>query len=85
MKKKKDFSVVCHGYNVKCSPVGRQECSNCYIESGRVTGHPTDTIYLRVCNDEMPEPSILLLRPDEAKAIIWVLSGVLWCQEMEKI
>jgi hypothetical protein len=85
MKKKKDFNVVWHGYNVKCSPVGRQEYSNCYIESGTVIGHPTDTIYLKVCNDDMPEPSILLLRPDEAEAIIWVLSGVLWNQEMEKI
>jgi hypothetical protein len=85
MKKKKDFNVVWHGYNVKCSPVGRQEYSNCYIESGTVKGHPTDTIYLKVCNDDMPEPSILLLRPDEAEAIIWVLSGVLWNQEMEKI
>ena len=84
-KKKKDFNIIWHGYNVKCSPVGRQEYSNCYIESGSVTGHPTDTMYLRVGGDNIEEDMTLLLRPDEADAIIWVLSGVLWSHEMEKI
>jgi len=40
-----------------------------------------DIIYLRLEKDSV-EPTILLLRPDEAQAIVWVSSGVVWSHLM---
>lgn len=83
-KKYKSFTVKWHEYECKCTPVGRQEYQNCYIEAGRVTGHPTDTIYLKVSGDDIDD-IVLLLRTDEVLAINWVLSGTLWCQELDRL
>lgn len=60
----------------------RQEYSgnNCVISAGFVEGEnkpPVDVIYLRLNKDSV-EPTTLLLRPDEASAINWVMSGVVW-------
>jgi hypothetical protein len=70
------------------SEVIRQEYSgnNCIISAGFVDGSnkpPVDTIYLRLEKDNV-EPTILLLRPDEAQAISWITSGVVWSHLMEQ-
>ena len=54
--------------------------NNCVISAGFVEGEDkpeVDIIYLRLEKDSI-EPTILLLRPDEAQAIAWVSSGVVW-------
>jgi hypothetical protein len=59
--------------------------NNCIISAGFVEGDnkpPVDTIYLRLQKDSV-EPTVLLLRPDEAGAINWVLSGVVWSYLMD--
>ncbi len=51
--------------------------NNCVVSAGFVEGEnkpPVDVIYLRLSKDSV-EPTTLLLRPDEAGAINWVLSG----------
>lgn len=65
----------------------RQEYSgnHCVISAGFVEGDdkPTvDTIYVRLEKDHV-EPTILLLRPDEAQCLAWVSSGVVWSHLME--
>ena len=42
-----------------------------------------DTLYVRLERDG--EDTTLLLRPDEAQAIAWVLNGVLWSNEMKRL
>jgi len=54
-----------------------QEYTNCSFSAGIVEGHPVDTLYLQA-EKEGTITTQLLLRPDEAAAIIWVMSGALW-------
>lgn len=63
---------------------GRQPYRNCYFAAGSVEGHPHDTLYLRLSRDGEPEQTTLLLRPDEAMAVCWVLSGALWADKMNR-
>jgi hypothetical protein len=54
--------------------------NNCIISAGFVEGESkpdVDEIYLRLEKDNV-EPTVLLLRPDEAQVIAWVLSGSVW-------
>jgi hypothetical protein len=54
--------------------------NNCVVSAGFVEGDnkpPVDTIYLRLTKDSV-EPTTLLLRPDEACAINWVMAGAVW-------
>ena len=60
----------------------RQEYTgnNCIISAGFVEGKnkpEVDKIYIRLEKDSV-EPTILLLRPDEAQILAWVSSGVIW-------
>ena len=60
--------------------------NNCIISSGFVEGNnkpPEDIIYLRLQKDSV-KPTTLLLRPDEASAMNWVLSGVVWSYLMNE-
>jgi len=60
--------------------------NNCIISAGFVEGKnkpPVDTIYLKLEKDGV-DPTVLLLRPDEAATINWVMSGVLWSQLMDE-
>jgi hypothetical protein len=60
-----------------------QEYSPGGFSAGVVDGIPPDTLYLKVHEkEEGGEPTYLFLRPDEAQAIIWVLSGALWSTQM---
>ena len=64
-------------------PICVQPYRNCTFSAGYVTGHPVDTLYVRLERDG--EDTTLLLRPDEAQAIAWVLNGVLWSNEMKRL
>jgi hypothetical protein len=60
--------------------------NNCIVSAGFVEGDnkpPVDVIYLRLTKDSV-EPTTLLLRPDEASAINWVMSGVVWSYFMNE-
>ena len=59
-----------------------QPYSNCVISAGAVEGHPIDTLYLKL-EREGKVDTFLLLRPDEAAALAWCLSGVLWSALVE--
>lgn len=54
-----------------------QPYTNCKVSAGSVVGHPIDTLYLRLERDDHVD-TCLLLRPDEAAALAWCLTGVLW-------
>lgn len=54
--------------------------NNCKFSAGFVTGDNKpgeDTIYLCLEKDDR-EPTTLLLRPDEAQSLAWLLTGVVW-------
>lgn len=57
--------------------------NDCKFSAGFVD-HPIDTIYLRL---EKPgvEPTLLLIRPDEAAALAWCLSGVLYSLHLKDV
>jgi hypothetical protein len=60
--------------------------NNCVISSGFVEGAnkpDVDTCYLKLEKDGV-EATILLLRPDELQAIVWVASGTIWSDLMMK-
>lgn len=63
----------------------KEICSQPYLftewSAGIVEGHPIDTIYLKV-QRELEEPTTILLRRDEALAIIHLLSGALWSESL---
>lgn len=52
------------------------------FRAGLVVGHEIDTIYFEIDRDERPQLTILL-RSDEALALIWVLSGALWSEQIQ--
>lgn len=63
----------------------RQEYTgnNCIFSGGFVKGHPVDTVYL--CMEKNgAKPTIILMRPDEMQSLAWILSGVLWSNEMKR-
>lgn len=64
----------------------REICSQPYLFStwsaGLVEGHEVDTIYLKV-ERENEEPTTILLRTDEALAIVHLLAGALWSESLE--
>ena len=59
--------------------------NNCIVSAGFVKGRNkprVDTIYIRLEKDGV-EPTTLLLRPDEAQALAWVATGVVWSHLIE--
>lgn len=76
---------VTGGMTVKLEETGRQPYADSLLSAGLVHGHPADTIYLqfeRLAGDE--EPTTILVRADEALAILWLLSGALWSQRVSQ-
>jgi len=55
----------------------RQAYSNCVFSAGMVEGHAADTLYLKLERNGTVD-TFLLLRPDEAAALAWCLTGALW-------
>ena len=61
--------------------------NNCIISAGFVEGESkpeVDIIYIRLEKDKV-QPTVLLLRPDEAQAIAWISSGVIWSYLINEI
>jgi hypothetical protein len=60
--------------------LARQEYmgNNCVLAVGTVVGHQVDTNYLWLEKEEVDEPLIILLRPDELASLAWLASGALW-------
>jgi len=70
------------GRIARCWRACIQPYDGCGFEAGLVEGLGVDTVYFMVRRDEQDEPYMLFLRPDEAQAMIWAISGALWSQEM---
>lgn len=71
---------------IELNEICKQEYSKnkCIISSGFVENADVDTVYLKL-EKEGVEPTVLLLRPDELQAIIWVSSGTMWSEAMQRI
>lgn len=54
------------------------------IVSGYVEGHEQNSVYLRITSDDVPD-TLLLLRLDEAAAIVYVLGGTLYAQTVAMV
>jgi hypothetical protein len=65
-------------YDEMCS----QPYEDCMISAGLVTGHPVDTIYLRLSRLGDEEKTILL-RTDEAMAVAWCVTGALFGERVQ--
>lgn len=63
--------------------MANQPYTNASFSAGLVEGAGPDTVYFRQDKDD-EEPLIILLRPDEMQAIVWVCSGALWSHEEER-
>lgn len=61
----------------------RQAYTNVVFSAGFVDGHHVDTLYLRLERDG-EEPTTILLRPDEAAALAWCLTGALWSERVRQ-
>ena len=82
---KENFEIIYNGRAGllgQCWRVMMQEYDNCEISAGIVSGLEPDVIYLRFDKDES---TTILLRKDEALAIVYVLSGTLWSSEIDKL
>jgi hypothetical protein len=80
-----DPKLEVRGHVVTLHEACAQPYQNCVFSAGLASGHPVDTMYLQLKRDGEPEPLTLLLRPDEAMAIYWALSGALWTHEMRRM
>lgn len=58
--------------------------NNCVFAAGLVEGHPVDSLYLAIEKDG-EQTMLLLLRPDEASAIVMALTGAMWTQQIETL
>jgi len=58
-----------------------QEYKDCIFSAGLVYDIEPDVVYLRLEKDG-EEATTLFLRPDEAMALLYCLSGALWSLEM---
>jgi len=61
----------------------RQAYTDTVLSAGMVEGHPVDTLYLKLERNGHID-TFLLLRPDEAAALAWCLTGVLWSDALVK-
>lgn len=79
------FEIRLHGglaaRAIKFEQVAEQAYDDCVFRAGLVEGHKVDTLYLGIEGEGRPDLT-LLLRTDEALALIWVLSGALWSEEL---
>ena len=62
---------------IKLHETTKQPYADFSVSAGLVEGHEVDTIYLKM--DHKEKPVTLLLREDEALAIVWCLTGAVWC------
>lgn len=76
-RKKNQFTIKVndlkgHFWRAEVHPYENKEFS-----AGIVKGLEPDTVYLRIDRDD-GKPTTIMLRPDEALAVLHVLSGALW-------
>ena len=62
--------------------VAEQPYEDASFRAGLVKGHEVDTIYFEVDRKGKPQFT-MLLRADEALALLWVLSGALWSERIQ--
>lgn len=65
---------------LKYEGIIKQKYCDCAFSAGFVSGHPVDTMYLRIERSDGSDKVCILLRPDEAAAIAWCMSGLLWSE-----
>jgi len=71
---------------IELEEISRQPYADSVLSAGLVGGCGPDTVYLRferLAEDE--EPTTILMRPDEALAVTWLLCGVLWSERIRDI
>ena len=83
-RNKAKFDIRVNGRKGKFWRACVQPYLNCEFSAGLIKGLEPDTIYLRLDKDTL-EPTTIMLRPDEAMAIIYVLSGALWSDEIFEV
>jgi hypothetical protein len=57
---------------------------NCKFSAGFVTGHPVDTMYLKL-ERENDDDVLIVLRPDEMAAIAYCAAGAMWSNSMKEL
>jgi hypothetical protein len=75
------FSITVNEQRANFWRAAHQAYTNCEFSSGLIRGIEPDTIYLRFDKDGQ-KSTTFMLRPDEALAVIHVLSGALWSDEI---
>jgi len=75
------FDTAINDGAIRCEEIISQPYANAAFSAGLVKGIEPDTLYLQFSRDG-EEPWTVFLRPDEALAIVWVLSGSLWSKSM---
>lgn len=71
---------------VELIEVCKQPYQGGQLAAGLVEGHPTDTLYLSLFRENDPESSkVILLRPDEMAAIVYVCGGALFSEAMARL
>lgn len=66
---------------VELQETARQPYEDCTFSAGLVFGHPIEQVYLKLQRGG-EEPTVILLRADEAQALAWVLTGAVWSSMM---
>lgn len=77
----REFTVhLDDGKVAHCEEIATQPYLDCEFGAGRAFDVEPDTIYLRLSriHPDGEEHQFWFLRPDEAAALQWVLSGALW-------
>ena len=64
-----------------CWRAMQQEYADCTFSAGLVDGIEPDTFYLRLQRLD-DEPMMIFMRPDEAAAVLYVLTGATWSAAM---
>lgn len=74
-----EFELHDNNTIIKCKTLISQPYSDCVFSAGSVSGAEPDSIFFRLDRAEQhPSYYNLLLRPDEAQAMIWCLAGAVW-------
>ena len=74
--------VVQNEQTYSLEQVTEQPYDDASFSAGLVKGHEHDTVYFTMARRGEPETTVLL-RNDEALALIWVLSGALWSEQIQ--
>jgi hypothetical protein len=76
------FKITHMNYECECVPKCVHEHSNMRFEAGIATGHPTDTLYIKIEKPDDNYWTTILITPEEAISLIWVLTGAMSTDEI---